>query len=302
MSAEDLSDLARRLTIALRLEAAPIAIAFRASDAPPFGAASPPPNEAGRTGAVPAGCVFWMKATHRTFSTSPSDHANCSVGSYTLGSYTHGLINLATAATRDDVAAVLAAGWVDEAAVTGLPHVRARPESITYGPLAACTTLPDVVLVRLDGLGLMGLHGAIRDLRVEGRPQCHIVALAKEEGAVAASVGCALSRARTGMPPQQMTCAIPGSRLREVVERLESIVALDRTMANYGASGTSAFTASTPTAARSALRASITTDAPCAERARALSSPSPPAAPVMTMRRPVKSRPSRISSVVVSRP
>jgi len=232
MSAQDLSDLAHRLTIALRLEAAPIAIAFsnRAGDAPPFGVTSPPPNEAGRTGAVPAGCVFWMKATDRTFSTSASDHANCSVGSYT-----HGLIDLATAATRDDVTAVLAAGWVDEAAVTGLPHVRSRPESITYGPLAECSAWPDVVLVRVDGLGLMGLQGAIRDLRVEGRPQCHIVALAKEEGAVAASVGCALSRARTRMPPEQMTCAIPGSRLREVVGRLESTVALDRTMANYAA-------------------------------------------------------------------
>jgi uncharacterized protein (DUF169 family) len=232
MSAENFSDLAHRLTIALRLETAPIAIAFsnRAGDAPPFGATRPPPNEAGRTGAVPAGCVFWMKATDRTFSTSASDHANCSVGSYT-----HGLIDLATAATRDDVAAVLAAGWVDEAAVTQLPHVRARPESITYGPLAECVALPDVVLIRVDGLGLMGLHGAIRDLRVEGRPQCHIVALAKEEGAVAASVGCALSRARTGMPSEQMTCAIPGTRLREVVGWLESTVALDRTMANYAA-------------------------------------------------------------------
>ena len=52
-------------------------------------------------------------------------------------------------------------------------------------------------------------------------------------GAVAASVGCALSRARTGMPPEQMTCAIPGRRLADVVERLESAAALDRRMANY---------------------------------------------------------------------
>ena len=223
------ADLSRRLSVALRLEAAPIAIRF-SGDAPAFGAAFAPPNEAGRTGAVPAGCVFWMKATERTFSSAAADHANCSVGSYT-----HGLIDLATAASRDDVAAVLAAGWVDEAAVKTLPHVATRPESIVYGPLAECIDLPDVVLVRIDGLGLMSLHGAVRDLRVEGRPQCHIVALAKEERAVAASVGCALSRARSGMPPEQMTCAIPGGRLREVVERLEATVALDRAMANYAA-------------------------------------------------------------------
>ena len=213
------ADLARRLTIALRLEAPPIAITFskRSNDTP--------------AGAVSAGCVFWMQATERTFATAPSDHANCSVGSYT-----HGLIDLATAATKDDVNAVLAAGWVDEAAMNALPHLASRPESITYGPLADGAELPDVILVRVDGLGLMGLHGAIRDLRIEGRPQCHIVALAKEKDAVAASVGCALSRARTGMPPEQMTCAIPGKRLREVVERLEATVALDRAMANYAAS------------------------------------------------------------------
>ena len=33
-----------------------------------------------------------------------------------------------------------------------------------------------------------------------------------------ASVGCALSRVRTGMPSTDHTCAIPASRLAEVVE------------------------------------------------------------------------------------
>ena len=215
----ELPDLARRLTIALRLESAPIAIKF--SDR----AGEPSP-----VGPVAAGCVFWMKATEREFSTSASDHANCSVGSYT-----HGLMDLATAAARDDVKAVLAAGWVDEPAMKTLPHVPVRPESIDYGPLADSTAMPDVVLVRIDGLGLMSLHGAIPELAIEGRPQCHIVALAKERNTVAASVGCALSRARTGMPPEEMTCAIPGSRLGEVVERLEATVALDKVMANYAA-------------------------------------------------------------------
>jgi uncharacterized protein (DUF169 family) len=228
----EFGDLARRLTIALRLKAAPIAISFskEAGDAPPFAGAAPPANTAGRTGVVPAGCVFWMKASERTFTTVASDHANCSVGSLT-----HGFLDQAEAATRDDVAAVLAAGWVNEAAVGMLPRVRERPRSIVYGPLSESAREPDVVLVRIDGMALMALHGAIADLRIEGRPQCHIVALAKEDGAVAASVGCALSRARTGMPPEQMTCAIPSARLREVVARLEAMVSLDRAMANYAA-------------------------------------------------------------------
>ena len=81
--------LAARLTAALKPVAPPIGIAFARTDAPalppPFDARMPAPNQAGRTGAVPAGCVFWMKATERAFATSAADHANCSVGSYTHG-------------------------------------------------------------------------------------------------------------------------------------------------------------------------------------------------------------------------
>ena len=52
---------------------------------------------------------------------------------------------------------------------------------------------------------MMVLSDALPGMRIEGKPQCHIVALAKEHGEVAASVGCALSRARTGMRPDEMT-------------------------------------------------------------------------------------------------
>ena len=75
-------NLARRLTAALRLRAAPVAIRFSASPVKEgrLEASVAAPNEAGRTGAVPAGCVFWMLATERTFATEAPDHANCSGG------------------------------------------------------------------------------------------------------------------------------------------------------------------------------------------------------------------------------
>jgi hypothetical protein len=81
----------------------------------------------------------------------------------------------------------------------------------------------------------MTLKDALPDLKIEGKPQCHIIAIAKEQRQVVASVGCALSRARTGMRPEEMTCAIPGSGLAEVVEALERAVSLDRMMASYAA-------------------------------------------------------------------
>jgi len=81
----------------------------------------------------------------------------------------------------------------------------------------------------------MLISDALPDLYIGGKPQCHIVALAKEHGQVAASVGCMLSRTRTGMSPNEMTCAIPGSRLSEVLEKLRQTISVDASVATYAA-------------------------------------------------------------------
>ena len=236
----DWRSLNDRLVATLKPFAAPVAISFHApGEAPPAPRVEPgypPPNEHGRTGQVPAGCVFWIHGATDSFATEAPDHANCSVGSYT-----HGFLTLEEAATKDDVAAVLEAGWVDQAAVTSLPHVTTKPASVVYGPLAQSRVTPDVVLLRINGLGLMTLKDAFPDMPIEGKPQCHIVAMAKEQQTVAASVGCALSRSRTGMRAEEMTCVIPGARLAEVVETLEVTVGLDRAMASYASADAKRF-------------------------------------------------------------
>jgi len=91
------------------------------------------------------------------------------------------------------------------------------------------------VLLRLHPKQVMVLHDALPDMRLEGKPQCHIIAMAKEQNDVAASVGCMLSRVRTGMPNGQMTCAIPAGRLAEVIERLQTTNAADKAVAAYAA-------------------------------------------------------------------
>jgi uncharacterized protein (DUF169 family) len=102
-------------------------------------------------------------------------------------------------------------------------------------PLAETAVDPDVVLLRLSARQLMVLSDALPGLRIEGKPQCHIVAAAKEQDEVVASVGCQLSRVRTGMSNQEMTCAIPARRLPEVLERLRSTARADRAVARYAA-------------------------------------------------------------------
>jgi uncharacterized protein (DUF169 family) len=229
----DWSQLAADLSDTLHLGAPPLAITF--SDAPPdgvapFAEAMPDPLDDGRTGRVPAGCVFWMKAVERTFSTVAEDHGNCSVGSVT-----HGFQSLSDVVGNSDVAALLDSGWVTMDVVPQIPVVREKPGAVTYGPLADTSIDPDVVFLRVSGRQLMVLSDAIPGLRIEGKPQCHIIALAKEEQVPAASVGCALSRVRTGMPPTEMTCALPAAQLPDIVESIKRNAEADNAVARYAA-------------------------------------------------------------------
>ncbi|HEV2361744.1 MAG TPA: DUF169 domain-containing protein, partial [Acidimicrobiales bacterium] len=229
----DWHELAEALSDVLHLAAPPIGITFAETapeHVPAFDEPMSEPEADGRRGRVPAGCVFWMRAATRTFSTVAADHGNCSVGSYT-----HGFVKLSDVAENSDVAALLGSGWVTEEAVGGIPAVAETPGSVVYGPLAdtPAAVEPDVVLVRVNARQLMVLSDALPGLRIEGKPQCHIVAIAKEEGVPAASVGCALSRARTGMPPDEMTCALPAAGLADTVLRVRDAAAVDGVVAKY---------------------------------------------------------------------
>ncbi|QUR68974.1 DUF169 domain-containing protein [Mycobacterium spongiae] len=216
----------------LRLTTPPVAISFseqRPDQVLAFDDPVPPPMPDGRTGRVPAGCVFWVKATERTFSTVPEDHGNCSVGRLT-----HGMATLDGISGNSDVAELLNSGWVGMDDVVMIPTISTRPGAVTYGPLREAT-LPDVVLLRVNGRQLMVLSDALPGLRIEGKPQCHVIAIAKEQGEVAASVGCALSRARTGMRVEEMICAIPAGQLGAVVDKLRRTAAIDAGVARYAA-------------------------------------------------------------------
>ncbi len=178
----DHRSLADSLSKALHLAVAPIGISFgpeAAAGVPAFDEPMSEPAADGRAGRVPAGCVFWVRAAERSFTTAPEDHGNCSVGRYT-----HGLASLEDVAGNDDVAALLESGWVDAEAVGGIPAVSERPEAITYGPVADAATTPDVVLLRVNGRQMMVLSDALPGLKIEGKPQCHIVAWPRSSGEV----------------------------------------------------------------------------------------------------------------------
>ncbi len=222
---------AEELTALLSLSSPPLAITFcdeLPDDVDPYGADYPAETEDGRTGAVSAGCVFWTKASERTFSTVPQDHGNCSVGSLT-----HGMISLDEAAGRADVQAVCEAKWVSPEIFPHIPTVQSRPAAVVYGPLADSPGAADIVFLRLNAKQAMQLHSAVPTMAFEGKPQCHIIAIAKEQRKPAISVGCMLSRGRTGFSNNEMTCAIPADQLPGIVESLRASTAADRMVAQY---------------------------------------------------------------------
>jgi len=220
VSTNNWKTLSEGLAKSLGLQHPPIAITF-SQDAPagvsPFQANVPDPTPDGRTGKVSAGCVFWIESESQTFTTLPEDHYNCSVGSVT-----HGLKKLEEVMDKEDVQELLECEWVTPEEAMSLPVVQERPNYVTYGPLADTPVEPDVVLLRINAFQAMVIHDAYGDMPIVGKPQCHIIPMAKEQNEIAMSTGCMLSRVRTGMAPDEMTCTIPANRLAEVVQKLET--------------------------------------------------------------------------------
>ena len=224
-------NLAEKLTSLLGLSIPPIAITF-SSDAPAgiarFNAPMPPPAQDGRTGRVSAGCVFWIKARKNVFTTVPEDHGNCSVGSLT-----HGFKTFSQAVEGADVAALLESEWVALENLAEIPTVKGNPSFVTYGPLTETQVDPDIVFLILNGKQIMTLHGAWPELRFEGKPQCHIIPITKETGDITVSVGCMLSRLRTGMSNNDITCAIPYGKVPNLIDRLGVAKCADLKVAEY---------------------------------------------------------------------
>ena len=234
-----LASQAEALTSLLGLSHPPLAITFSSeapAGVPRFDAPMPAPTPDGRTGRVSAGCVFWVEARDKSFTTVPEDHGNCSIGSLT-----HGFKTLEEAVHGADVAALVESGWVTPEVFPQIPTVKGDPGFVTYGPLAEASSDPDIVFLFLNGKQAMMLHDAWPGLRFEGKPQCHIIPIAKEAGEIAISVGCMLSRVRTGMSNNDVTCAIPFGKLSALLDRLAVANAADMKVAAYASEDTKRF-------------------------------------------------------------
>jgi uncharacterized protein (DUF169 family) len=215
----------------LGLQHSPIAMTFLdempGDGTPRFDEPMSEPTEDGRTGRAAAPCVFWMHAHERTFDTMAEDHGNCSVGRFT-----HGFAEATDILDKSDVSALLDVGWVTMEAFAGVAALSRRPKGVRYGPLSEATSPPDLVLLRVSPRQMMEIGDAVT-VEWSGKPQCQILPRAAESGVIAASMGCALSRARTGMGDDELTVAVPGNRVDELVDALRAVCRADEAVVGY---------------------------------------------------------------------
>jgi len=222
----------------LGLTHAPVAITFHESvpsDANWYDAPLTDPTEDGRSGRVPASCVFWADAHQASFTTAPEDHGNCSVGRFT-----HGLVGAEGILDKADVGTLLEVGWVTMEAFAGVAALTTTPAAIGYGPLAESQGDHAVVLLRISPKQMMTIGDAIA-VEFSGKPQCQIIPRAAERNVVAASMGCALSRARIGMSDDELTVAVPAGRVDELLEGLRSVSRADAAVVGYALADKSRF-------------------------------------------------------------
>lgn len=209
-------------TLADRLEAAlgiteAVGVVITTSDA-----------EARPADTADASCVHWSSvlASGRARRTAASDHAGCSVGSYV-----HGMSTLEQAATAEDTATLVAAGWVERETLERLPTLPPGTAGVDYVPLRDLDRDPELVLLAVTPEQLMAVQTGIPSLHLTGKPQCQIIPLAAA-GVPCASLGCAVSRARTRAHPGQMTCALPTQVLVQAIDAVEAAARADRAVAD----------------------------------------------------------------------
>ncbi|MGH7402645.1 MAG: DUF169 domain-containing protein [Candidatus Rokuibacteriota bacterium] len=218
----------RRMVQLLSLASPPVAVAFTAT-AP---AGVPRVARAG-----PAGCAYWKEAAEgAVFYTEAADHYNCPVGSYT-----HGVALPPGRAKEleDVVGTMVGLQYIRMEEVGALPR-RAEPFRLAvYAPLAETPAPPDVVLVRGRARQIMLVAEAARaaglagDAAAMGRPACAMIPAVLGGPGGVTSLGCIGNRVYTSLGDDELYFTIPGPRVGDVVERLETVMHANRTLETY---------------------------------------------------------------------
>jgi uncharacterized protein (DUF169 family) len=212
----------------LGLKRQPVAVKFQDT---------PPPGVSRIARRAPSGCTYWKYAAEgRTFYTEAPDHYGCPIGSYT-----HGIDLPAESAKELDglVGMMVQLQYIDPKEVPGIPR-RGKPFGVmVYAPIGSAPFQPDVVLIVGNAKQMMLLSESIRAAGITsessllGRPTCAAIPAVMQSGGAAASLGCIGNRMYTELGDDELYCAIAGSQLDTVAEKLATIVNANRDLERF---------------------------------------------------------------------
>jgi uncharacterized protein (DUF169 family) len=215
----DLKTQGAKLRDLLNLKDPPVTVTFQQS---------PPPGVRRVDSSGPAGCSYWkLAAEGNVFYTEAADHYNC-----TIGAYTHGIAlpEEKTKELQSVIGTMVSLEYIRAEEIPAIPH-RTEPFGVAvYAPLSDVPSEPDVVLVRGNPKQVMLLSEAARaaDIAHEGammgRPACAMIPETVSSGRANASLGCIGNRVYTGLADDELYLALPGSKIGDVVNKLETIV------------------------------------------------------------------------------
>jgi uncharacterized protein (DUF169 family) len=212
---------AQQLEDLLGLQAAPVALAFRAT--PPEGIPRVP-------AAGPSGCSYWkLAADGQRFYTEAPDHYSCPVGAYTHG------IDLPPEQGKELeglIGTMVQLSYLRPEEIPSIPRREAPFGVAIYAPLADAPCDPDVVLIRGNAKQVMLLAEAAQAAgaggALMGRPTCAAIPEAMRAGRSVASLGCIGNRVYTDLADDELYFALPGAQVATVVEQLATIVHANR--------------------------------------------------------------------------
>ena len=219
---------ANTLTDLLKLDSAPIAIAF--VETPPAGV----PRVSWRE---PAGCGYWRRAAAgEVFFTTAEDHKQCPVGAHTH--------NVTLTSTEQEALTGLVTTMVDlsylrREDVTKIPRRHTPFQTAVYAPLPLAPLPPDVILIRGNARQLMLLAEAAESAGIAGaapamgRPTCAVLPESINSDRTAVSFGCVGNRVYTGLRDGEAYFAVPGAQLAALENSLVTIVRANEAMKRF---------------------------------------------------------------------
>jgi uncharacterized protein (DUF169 family) len=187
--------------------------------------------------AAPSGCSYWrLAAEGLVFFTEASDHYQCPIGAHTHG------VDLPAETARELEGLIGTMGQLQYIRMEEIPTIprRRQPFGVAiYAPLAATPVAPDAVIVQGNPKQVMLLMEAVHaaglhyDPGAQLRPTCAIVPTATEARRASVSLGCIGNRVYTELDDGELYIAIPGVQFMAVLEKLEAIVAANRTLEEF---------------------------------------------------------------------